>query len=290
MRGSGRLKYPANLLMRQDKWIFSEQIVHPPIIGDETFAQAQQVLAAKNAPQVTRRRRTSPAPTCCRACSPGCRSSPSSLESFLNGLSEGARRAHHGIVAYQTGGAVVCPQCGSSADVRTIREFFDMTNAGGVQAFQRFIEQSGGPNAGGDKYNHYNVEGSKSRSRKGRSKKWERAKFAAELLSDPGGAAIDVALGFAGRAISRGAKKVVNEQVRPNMEAKAAQAKAAKAEQQFAQAQADQDAIVARYPELRECTKDQVVFLDGGSRTVPIGEIPVTVTLAQADALMARLR
>ena len=46
----------------QDKWIFSEQIVHPPIIDDETFGQAQQLLAAKNARQVTRRPRTSPRP------------------------------------------------------------------------------------------------------------------------------------------------------------------------------------------------------------------------------------
>jgi hypothetical protein len=188
-------------------------------------------------------------------------------------------------VAYQTG-AAVCPQCGNSADVRTVRELFDQMNAGGAQAFQRFNEQSGGPNADDDHYNHYNVEGSRSRSRKGRSKKWERAGLAADVLSDPGGAVVGAALGF----IGRGVKKVVNEQVVPAMQAKAAQAQAAKAEQQFAQAQADQDAIVARYPELRSCMKDQVVFLDGGSRTVPISEIPMPVTLAQADAVVARLR
>jgi hypothetical protein len=163
-------------------------------------------------------------------------------------------------------------------------------NAGGAQGFQRFIEQSGGPSANNDNYSHYNPEGSRSRSRKGRSKKWERAELAADLLSDPGGAVIGAALGFAGRAIGRGAKKVVNEQVAPAMQARAAQAQAAKAEQQFAQAQADQDAIVARYPELRACMKDQVVFLDGGSRTVAITEIPVPVTPTQADAVVAQLR
>ena len=36
--------------------------------------------------------------------------------------------------------------------------------------------------------------------------------------------------------------------------------------------------------------KDQVVYLDGGSRTVLISEIPVPVTLTQADAVVARLR
>jgi hypothetical protein len=78
-------------------------------------------------------------------------------------------------------------------------------------------------------------------------------------LSDPGGAVFDAALGFAGRAIGRGVKKVVNEQVRPAMQAQAAKAKAARAEQQFAHFQADQDAIVARYPELRACMRDQLV-------------------------------
>jgi hypothetical protein len=192
-------------------------------------------------------------------------------------------------VAYQTG-AAVCPQCGSSADVRTVREFFDIMNAGGAQAFQRFNEQPGGPNADEDNYNHYNVEGSRSRSRKGRSKKWERAGLAADVLSDPGGAVVGAALGFAGRAIGRGVKKVVNEQVKPAMQAQAAQALAAQAEKQFAQAQADQDAIVARYPELHACMKDQVVFLDGGSRTVPISEITMTLTPTKADAMVARLR
>lgn len=183
----------------------------------------------------------------------------------------------------------MCPQCGSSADVRTIREFFDTMNAGGAQGFQRLVELSGGPSADDDSYNRDNVEGSRSLPRKGRSKKWERAGFAADLLSDPGGAVIDSALGFAGRVIGRGAKKVVNEQVVPAMQAQAARAQSAKAEQQFAQAQADQDAIVARYPELRTCTKDLVVYLDGGSRTVPISEIPVPVTLTQADAVVERL-
>ena len=46
----------------------------------------------------------------------------------------------------------------------------------------------------------------------------------------------------------------------------------------------------ARYPELRACTKDQVVFLDGGSRTVPVSELHMPVTLAQADSVVAQLR
>jgi Domain of unknown function (DUF1707) len=38
------------------------------------------------------------------------------------------------------------------------------------------------------------------------------------------------------------------------------------------------------------CMKDQVVFLDGGSRTVLISELPMPVTVPQADSVVARLR
>jgi site-specific DNA recombinase len=42
------------------RWIYSEQIVHPPIIDDQTFGQARLLLAAKNARQVIRRPRATP--------------------------------------------------------------------------------------------------------------------------------------------------------------------------------------------------------------------------------------
>jgi site-specific DNA recombinase len=44
------------------EWIYSDQVVHPPVIDDETFGQARQLLAAKNARQVERRPRSSPRP------------------------------------------------------------------------------------------------------------------------------------------------------------------------------------------------------------------------------------
>ena len=56
------------------------------------------------------------------------------------------------------------------------------------------------------------------------------------------------------------------------------------------QTKAEQDAIVARYPELRGCTRDQVVFVDGGYQTAPFSELTTPATLAQADAVVARLR
>jgi len=67
------------------------------------------------------------------------------------------------------------------------------------------------------------------------------------------------------------------------------QAKAAQAQQQWQQSKTDQAAIVEKYPDLRGCLQDQVVFLQGGSQVVPISEIRMPVTVAQADALVARL-
>ncbi len=170
-----------------------------------------------------------------------------------------------------------------------------MMNAAQGQAFQRFNQQFGGPGRGfppggnnaDDDYDHYNVEGSDPRLRGWNRNRRGRGDFDLDdnPLDDIGGAVLGAALGFAGRAIGRRMKKAFDERVVPAMEAKAAQA-----QQQFEQQRAEQDEIVTRYPGLRACTKDQVVFLDGGSRTVPVKDIVMPVTVAQADAVVARLR
>ena len=175
-------------------------------------------------------------------------------------------------------------------------------NSAREQAFQRFgqSQQPGpgqwqGQQAGSgddDDYDHYNVEGSDSRLGGNRGRNQGRRGPDLDLgsggdnvVDDIGGAVLGAALGFAGRAIGRRMKKAFEERVVPAMEAKAAQA-----QQQWEQSKAEQDAIVARYPELRGCTKDQVVFLDGGVRTVPVSEIKMPVTMAQADSVVERLR
>ena len=202
----------------------------------------------------------------------------------------------------------MCPQCGSAADVRTARELFDMMNGAREQAFQRinqFRQPGSAPGqwqAGSapgnrqaasspdDDYDHYNVEGSDRQLRKNRGgNQGQRSRdfdFDGDnVIDDIGGAVFGAALGFAGRAIGRRMKKAFEEKVIPAMEAKAAQA-----QQQFEQSKAEQDAIAERYPELRGCVKDQVVFIDGGVRTVPVSEIKMPVTLVQADSIVARLR
>jgi hypothetical protein len=199
-------------------------------------------------------------------------------------------------VDYQVG-AAVCPKCGSSDQVQTARELFDTMNGVRDQAFQRFNQfrqpgqaQGQSSNNTDDDYDHYNVEGSGSGSGSGFRNNTSRRRdfdFGVEnVVDDIGGAVLGAALGFAGRAIGRRMKKAFEEKVVPAMESKAAQA-----QQQWEQSKTEQEAIVARYPELRGCMKDQVVFLDGGGyKTVPVSELTLPVTLAQADDVVARLR
>lgn len=50
-----------------------------------------------------------------------------------------------------------------------------------------------------------------------------------------------------------------------------------------------QIAVAERHPDLRACLNDQVVFLAGGTSTVPMPNI-ATITVEQADAVVAQLR
>jgi hypothetical protein len=190
-----------------------------------------------------------------------------------------------------------------------VRELFDMMNGARGQAFQRMGQfgqpgsgpwqgqQGSGPSPGqagmpddGD-YDHYNVEGSDrairgnrnwNQNRRGRDNDFD---LGDNLAEDIGGAVLGAAFGMAGRAFGRKMKQAFEDKVVPAMQAKMAQAQA-----QFEQQRAEMEAIAARYPELRGCTKDQVVFLDGGTRTVPVSEIKMPLSMAQADSVVARLR
>jgi hypothetical protein len=92
------------------------------------------------------------------------------------------------------------------------------------------------------------------------------------------GAALGAAKKLIGRAVSRRAQRTVNEVVLPAM-----------VDQQQTMLQ-EQIAIAEQYPELRACLTDRVIFLVGGSRVMPLPAIGPTLTLQQADALVAQLR
>ena len=92
------------------------------------------------------------------------------------------------------------------------------------------------------------------------------------------GLVMDAATKFIGRAIGRRVKRAYEERVVPAM--------AAKQEAMLR----EQIAIAERYPDLRACLTDKVIFLAGGSRVVPMSSLSRGLTLEQADAVVAQLR
>jgi hypothetical protein len=152
----------------------------------------------------------------------------------------------------------------------------------------------GGYNGPGDgNYDPYNGDGNDSGFGLGRNTS-RRDGFGFDsvrdgLADDVGGAVMGAALGFAGRALAKRMKKAYDEKIAPAMAARAAQVQQ-QTQQQSEQSRAEQDAIVARYPELRSCMTDRLIFLDGGYKTVPLSDLTMPITLAQADAVVTRLR
>jgi len=90
--------------------------------------------------------------------------------------------------------------------------------------------------------------------------------------------AMTAATRFVGRAIGRRMQRTLNERVLPAMAAK---------QEATLRAQIE---IAERHPDLRACLTDHVVFLAGGSRVLPMAGLTGTLTVEQADALVARLR
>jgi hypothetical protein len=90
---------------------------------------------------------------------------------------------------------------------------------------------------------------------------------------------------FVGGAISRRMKRAYEERVAPAMTARQ-EAMAGRKEAMLR----EQIAIAERHPDLRACLNDQVIFLAGGSRVLPLSSVTGGITIEQADALVAQLR
>lgn len=100
-----------------------------------------------------------------------------------------------------------------------------------------------------------------------------------DLGEDLAGVALTAATRFIGRAIGRRVQRAMTERVMP---AVTAQGEAIAREQ---------IAIAEKYPGLRACMTDQVIFLAGGSRVMPLQGVNLgAITVAQADQLVARLQ
>jgi hypothetical protein len=91
------------------------------------------------------------------------------------------------------------------------------------------------------------------------------------------GIALGAAAKFLGRTIGRRAQQAYTEKVVPAL-----------AQRQEA-ALREQGAIAERHPDLRACLTDQVFFLAGGGRVIPMPRAGM-LTLQQSDALVTQLR
>jgi hypothetical protein len=183
-----------------------------------------------------------------------------------------------------------CPQCGSAAQVHSIQELADMARTRLNQ-----LQGTGQPGAG-------QQPGWAGQPQAGPTPGWGGEPQAGPVSGSGGwqgggpvspgsvlrdaargddltGLAMGVAGRFLGQAIGRRVQRAVTERVVP--------AVTAKGEAVIAQ----QIAVAEKYPGLRACMADKVIFLAGGSKVVPMSEVNLgAITVTQADQLVARLQ
>jgi hypothetical protein len=185
----------------------------------------------------------------------------------------------------QTG--TVCPQCGNTDAVHSIQELATLARArigqqgagapqpgmpGQAQAGWAAEPQAGPlPGPGGQPSSY------QPRSYSSGDTSFDTGSVGDDIAGAVLGAAAGAAARFIGRQIGRKVQDRMTNQVLPAMLAK---------QQTMLQTQI---AIAERHPDLCACLNDQVIFLTGGSRTMPMPNLN-TVTVEQADAMVARLR
>src|SRR5580658_8187645 len=107
---------------------------------------------------------------------------------------------------------------------------------------------------------------------------WESGSNAS-VIDDPiADAVMGAATKAIGRVIGRRMRQAYNERVAPAM-----------AGRQDAMLR-ERMAIAQRHPDLRACLNDQVIFLAGGTRVLPLASAMQVRTVEQSDALVAQLR
>jgi hypothetical protein len=191
----------------------------------------------------------------------------------------------------------VCPQCGSAAAVHSVEELAAMARTqlgeyspgyappppGFPAAPSGFPEAPLGYPAGPPPESWQGPgppPGYTGQQRPGRRSSGgsQGTGFDTSFGDDVADVVLTAATRFIGKAIGRRMKRTYNERVVPAM--------AAKQEAMLR----EQIAIAERHPDLRACLTDQVVFLAGGSRVLPMAGLIGKLTLEQSDALVAQLR
>jgi hypothetical protein len=177
-----------------------------------------------------------------------------------------------------------CPQCGSTANVHSIGELAALAQMQ-LDKMQGVAPQPGAPQQG------WNAE-----PRSGPVPGWAGEPQAGPPPGSGGwlgrtrsyddspvgsidGALADVALGAAARFIGRAVAKKVQNRVMPAVN---------QAMTQRQDLLRQQIAIAQQHPDIRACMTDHVIFLAGGSRTLPMPNLG-TITTQQADTLVAQL-
>ncbi len=192
----------------------------------------------------------------------------------------------------------VCPRCGSTAGVHSIGELVAQAQ-GRLNTQQQMGSQPGpgGPGGPGGQQ-----EGPAPGQPEGPAPGWAQEPTSGPaqggwqgggwqgggyrdyggggpMGDDLAGLAMGAATRFLGRAIGRRVERAMTEKILPTLQANRQQALAT------------QMAIAQRYPDLRACMTDKVIFLAGGSRTAPMANVNFgAITLEQSDALVASLR
>lgn len=225
------------------------------------------------------------------------------------GLPSDHSEEHNERVRSDQGGAV-CPRCGSPAAVHSIQDLADLArmrlgqqpstaSAGGQQPGWAADPQPMGGTGGqqpGWAADPQPIGPGQSQpgwaanpSPMGASRNWPRSPdissgspsdALASLGDDLAGAVGAAAAGAAARFIGRKIGRKVQDRLEQAMSA------ATVKQQDMLQ---QQIAVAERHPDLRACLNDQVVFLAGGTSTVPMPNI-ATITVEQADAVVAQLR
>jgi hypothetical protein len=111
-----------------------------------------------------------------------------------------------------------------------------------------------------------------------RSRSWDSGSAADTFEDAIGEAVLGAATKAIGRVLGRKMRQAYNERIVPAM---AARQEAVLSERV---------AIAQRHPDLRACLNDQVVFLVGGTRVLPLASAMQVRTVEQSDALVAQLR
>ena len=107
---------------------------------------------------------------------------------------------------------------------------------------------------------------------------WDSGSDASTFEDAIGEAVLGAATKAIGRVIGRKMRQAYNERVAPAM--------AARQESVLN----ERIAIAQRHPDLRACLRDQVIFLAGGTRVLPLAGAMRVRTVEQSDALVAQLR